>query len=889
MLKSLFKLLIIFTCYAHTNAQGVRGTIYDENGQPLPFASIYVAQSGKGTSTNADAYYELRLPSGTHSIEYKFIGYESVTKEVKLTNSFVQLDIYLSPQTQLLSEVTTSAKATDPANWMMRRAIAKSSYHRQLIDGYRARVYVKGKGRVTKIPFYLRSALKSEGIDTTTLIITESVSEISYRRPNQFKEKVISIYASKETDFNANPMPYIAGSFYQEEIGESISPLSRNAFKYYNFKHVGAFMDGGHLINKIRVTPKVKAPNVFEGIIELVEEDWALYSVDLSTQIDFGIELRIKQLYEAIDEAAWMPITHHLVADGKLMGVSFKFDYLASVSNYQITLNPAFPKNIVIADESNSKKAENKPADAQVKSIEALKNQSTKQKTVTIEELPGLIKQFEKNETDSLEKIEVLGIYDFKIDSMAFNQDSLFWKKVRPIPLSLNERRGYTKIDSVSLLMEEDGKKDSVKNSKRGTFQITDLLFGGRYKLDSAGKNQFIIYNALLSTQFNTVEGLNVDYSIGYRRNFKPDWDNFDRAQKDYTYYSAPYFLLKPTLRFAAARNLFTGKLLAKYRFSTGSIGVSGGRYISQFNTLPALNPLINTSFTLMWEQNFMKLYEKDFVEIAFDKRFSSSLDISAVLNYEQRYTLRNNSDYSFIDWKREFTPNVPFHNDFVVDFNNQRALTFSAKLTYRPNVKYIIRNGIRNPVFTDAAEWSIEYFKGINTIFGSEVNFDRVEVAYNNSYDFGLKGTIFYNVRAGGFLNNRALGFMDFAHFPGNRSFVTQADPVESFRLLDYYLYSTDTYYLQTFLFHRFRKLALTQIPAARLLGLREGVFVNYLLTENSNNYTELGYSLEGILNFFRVEVAANFENLQYQGWGIRVGISTKLGSSIQVEVNDE
>lgn len=138
---------------------------------------------------------------------------------------------------------------------------------------------------------------------------------------------------------------------------------------------------------------------------------------------------------------------------------------------------------------------------------------------------------------------------------------------------------------------------------------------------------------------------------------------------------------------------------MAKYRFSTGNLALTGGRYVSQFNDLPALSPLINTSFTLVWEQNFMKLYEKDFLQLAFDKRFSSKWNISGNLNFEQRYKLLNNTDYSFINWKREFTPNIPNHVRLIEEFQNQRALTAEVKLTYRPNVKYVIRNGVRRPI----------------------------------------------------------------------------------------------------------------------------------------------------------------------------------------------
>ncbi|PTB93538.1 hypothetical protein C9994_12950, partial [Marivirga lumbricoides] len=69
--------------------------------------------------------------------------------------------------------------------------------------------------------------------------------------------------------------------------------------------------------------------------------------------------------------------------------------------------------------------------------------------------------------------------------------------------------------------------------------------------------------------------------------------------------------------------------------------------------------------------------------------------------------------------------------------------------------------------------------------------------------------------------------------------------------------------------------------------MGLKESFFVNYLNTKQSNNYTELGYSLDGILKFFRIEIATNYEDFKYKGIGFRVGIATTLGGSISIETN--
>jgi hypothetical protein len=62
------------------------------------------------------------------------------------------------------------------------------------------------------------------------------------------------------------------------------------------------------------------------------------------------------------------------------------------------------------------------------------------------------------------------------------------------------------------------------------------------------------------------------------------------------------------------------------------------------------------------------------------------------------------------------------------------------------------------------------------------------------------------------------------------------------------------------------------------RFAGLKENLFVNYLGTEYSENYTEVGYGIDNIFRIFRIEGIAAFQNGSYVDWGIRIGISTVL-----------
>jgi len=102
----------------------------------------------------------------------------------------------------------------------------------------------------------------------------------------------------------------------------------------------------------------------------------------------------------------------------------------------------------------------------------------------------------------------------------------------------------------------------------------------------------------------------------------------------------------------------------------------------------------------------------------------------------------------------------------------------------------------------------------------------------------------------------------------------------VGSFRLLDYYRYSTNNEYFTANAHYHFRKFLVTQIAKVRLIGVTENIFVNYLATPTSGNYTEIGYGLDGILRLFRLEGAVSFRNgdISNFNYGFRIGISTSL-----------
>ncbi|MCU0369422.1 MAG: DUF5686 and carboxypeptidase regulatory-like domain-containing protein [Cyclobacteriaceae bacterium] len=856
---------------------GIKGIIKGDDGSPLLYASIFIKQTGTGAATDAQGKYEIALPAGRYDVLFQYLGYESVHRVVDVANDYVEINLTLKTQVLMLQNVTVRAGKEDPAYTIMRKAISKAKYHIQQIDEYSAKVYIKGRGQLKDYPWLAKKTLEKEGITKDRIYISESVSEIKFTRPNKFEEKVIAVYSNGGAK-NTSPNSYVFGSFYQPEIAETVSPLSPKSFSYYKFEYIGSFKDQGYEISKIKVTPRSKGDNVFDGLLYIVEDWWSIHSLDMKAT-KMGINFHIKQLYNPIENKAWLPVSQQFVVDGKVFGFEFEGQYLASVKDYKIKLNPELVEEIVVIDEKVQKEEAKK-----IEQKKSIKNQQIQErlsegKEVTRKELNQLIKEYEKQEVKEQKEPDVLSETTYTVDSMAYKKDSTFWTEIRPAPLSKEEERGYHVNDSISEVERKKEEGDTLRGNKKGKqgFQVYDVLLGDTYKL---GKTTDLRIHTPYGG-FNTVEGFNLIYRMSlYKRWVKRDTINIEKRPQ------TSRLEISPIARYAFSRELLSGKLRVDYRFKDRRLTLEGGRYVEQFNSDVPIHPMVNTFFALFLGDNYMKLYERNFIDLKYVHRINDKYTFRTDWSWARRSELFNTTDYTFFKSnKDEYTPNAPVN--FELDntsFETNRAFIGSVTFEARPWQKYRIRNGSKTRVNGSTPLLSFYYRKGFSGVANSEVDFDQIQLGVKQSFKLGIRGTLDVALQGGAFLNTDKMYFMDYKHFFGNRTWFTTSDPVGSYRLMDYYANSTASEYFSANMHYHFRKFLVTRIPKVRMVGMSENVFVNYLYTPSSQNYTEVGYGLEGILRIFRLEFAAAFREGQYIENGFRIGVAT----SITVNFND-
>ena len=889
----LLLLLVLGTITTHAQT-GLRGTVKSAQGEVLPYAAIIIKGTSLGTITNAEGVYEIALAPGSYTVVFQFLGFQSVQKSVEVGTGFATLDATLEEQAFRLAEVQAKAGNEDPAYTIMRRAIAKSRFHQLQVQRFRARVYTKSSATITDLPNLaemtfrkqLKEAERDFNFKVGVPIINETVSEVVFSQPNTTRERVIA-NRNSQSDF-LNPGRYFNVSFYSPTIVGAVSPLSPKAFAYYKFEYKGTFReqgaDGPVEISKIQVIPRQYGEGVFRGTIFIIENTWAIHSLQLETVNNIGISVTIRHLCSPV-KGAWMPTNQRYTAAGSYLGVKGNAQYVRSITFNEFVINPAFVEDIQVADEKKAPPAQTL-AKGEIKG-QPLEELVKKQKEFSTKNLRQMVKEYEKQEKlarkNRKEDVTVVRDDSLVVDSLAQKRSNVYWDSLRSVPLTTAEIKSYQKNDSLKIVRtvgpvktDGTGKRDTTRKSPN-RFSPGQLLFGKTWNF---GKRTALIYTSPLTRiEYNTVEGYSLEGALNLRYRTKVDSVN------RFTKIQLGEWNIGGTGRYQFGRQQVVGFGLASYQRKATRLSVSGGRYLYQFNPDNPISPALNTLTTLLFEQNFAKLYQKDFLNLTVSlSPFSERLTLTGSLEYAQRSELANFKEgiRPWINWRnRTFTPNRPNNDEIATTaFPTHGATVLNLTASTRLGAtQYVIRNGRRTARRdNDSPLLTINYRKGM-----AAVDYDFLQAGISHSFETGIRSRLNYNLQAGAFVNDRQLYFPDFKHFAGNEFFFQQGDVVSGFRLLPYYQYSTGKRFAEAHVLAEFRKLLITQLTLVRLTGLKENVFVHYLYTPASKNYTEVGYGLDGlipqVLPFFRVEVISQWQNAEYKGLGFRIGTTLKFG----------
>lgn len=841
-------------------AQGLRGTVRSTTGEPLAYAAVRVRNASVGTVTNGEGRYELPLRRGTHVLVFQSLGYQSVLRTVEIADEFLTLNVELAEQSVSLGEVQVRAKAEDPAYSIMRKAIATAPLHRQEVAQYTARVYVKGGGKLVEAKGLLskprmRDSLKIESNRPGFFI--ESVSELSFQQPNTYRNRVIAIQS--DLSGQAPPFPYLENSFYHPRLDELLSPLAPSALAAYRFRYDGSFLDQGVEVNRIQVTPRSPGDDVVEGTLFLVEGTWSLHSLDFRYSRR-GTPHRIRQQFAPVQDI-WLPVSHDLLATVRLLGLTFEVRYLASVTDYALSLDSAIHARIGTALVDEKIDALPTGTRKRPRTDSLLRRLESGDAPLTLKELRRVTRQLAQEQRRTAPDRQATRRDSTVVDSLAYRRDSTYWFGERPIPLTANEVKSLEEFRRTKDERLEKAHRDSVQ--LRRLLLFNGLVAGGTIPL--APKTQLEVGSLLLARQFNVAEGGVLSPRFRLVRTFPGEGR----------------LALGVLPRYALGRRQFSGMATAFYRRGPLSLSAAGGRFVSQFNPENPAPFFFNSRNRSGREGNFLRIYEKQFLSLTAARQWGESWVLAVGVEAARRWRLPALAAFD------STAEGLPTSNDPVADelrptvFPNHGAFLLSATLRYRPFVRYEIREGRKFPIQNATPELSLHLRRGLPGVLGpGGADFSQVEFRLGQYLRTGHRGKLEYLLRAGTFPGTRRLYFPDYQHFTANALRLLVHPGLTDFRLLDLYQFSTAGPYLTAHGRYEFRKLLLTRWPIVRRTGLREGLLANYLYQDRlGRQYTEVGYVLDGLFRVLRLEGVSSFLNGRYLRTDFRFGVALNLG----------
>jgi len=858
--------------HATLQAQQLKGVIVNTKGEPIPNSTIYIQEAAKGIAADNRGEFQTLLSPGIYTCEFRSLGYESIRKSITMEETSRTVRAVLQETLYMLDEVMVYAGNEDPSYRIMRKAIAYAPYYRYQIREYHSEAYIKGSLTIDKIPGIIRRAMKvnSSDININELIgrslVMESQSQIHFTSPETYTQKVVALKSSIPREFNVNKgLSIMTSSIYNRELDGRISPLSPGAFRFYTFRLEDVDYQPDFIVNKIKVIPRKKNPNLFSGYLYILENSWNVYIADLVTS-ELGTTMHYRINYHQVKPAVYLPTTYDVTLTLNTMGVKGSGKYYASMMYNSVevdeTRNPENIKEIAFSDvqadvpvtpqqQKIVTELEKLTQKEQLSTREAYKMSKLMSRIVEPEEVK---KQRESLEIKEIEQVKM------EVDSLAWRRDSTFWTHIRELPLRVEEVRSYQRRDSLS------GNDTITDHESAGNEVVISIEENPKTLFGKIGQGEVWQVNRNLSLRYGGLTGALKEY------NFVDGFWLGQTVSASYSIDKNRAFSFSPSFFYTTAREKWLWHVAASLNYAPMSLGrfdLSAGDLSRDVNSMNGESRLMNTLTALDLGQNFIRFYDSRYLKANHSIDIASGLHIYSGAAIDKRSPLNNRTTFNFIG--REVSPNIPSDAGLYPPHTATRMML---ELSYTPRYRYRVREGKKWYVSSKYPTFAVGYEKGFNLFAGNQAPlYDKLSFSVSQKIKVSPFEEIDYHFTGGSFLHSERLYMNDLHYFNNNRMLFTAYNFTSSFNLLPPYTAARD-WWMEGHLNYQSQYLLLKNLPFLQRFSFDEAVHLHGLVTEERQLYLEGGYSI-GFLGLGRAGIFTGFTGERVEGVGVRISYS--------------
>ena len=698
-MKQLFVPFLLFLLPLLTQAQTkAGGLVFDESGNPVPFANVVFAGSTEGTITNEDGRFYLQSDNTYDGLKVTFVGFQA--KEVSLPQKVnYNLEITLQEETESLNEVVIytgkQPKKNNPAIDILRKIWAnKRSNGLSLVDQYQYDKYEKVEFDLNTIDSALINSKifnKMEFIfdqmDTSRItgktylpifinerssqvfgdnILGKEKEELEGNRNSGFStnQTLIAFIQELYNDFNVydNYLKFFDKSF--------VSPLSTTGIDTYNY----VLSDSAYIENKwcynIIYYPRRSNELTFKGDFWVNDTTWAIKDINLqvnkSANINWVKEIYIEQEFDVLNDSLFLITRDYFLSDFALR----KKEGSRGVYGKRTTLYDDY--------------------------------------------------KFDKPLDESF--------YDERVtryEEDVYTKPDEFWEQKRLEPLSKDEKGVYVMLDSLK----------KVPKFQR-FYDVGSVLVSGYYEWDQANLDIGPVFSAF---GFNDVEGLRIR---GGARTY------FDQNDPWRIEGFGAYGFKDKKFKFG-----LSGKALLDHK---ARLILSGGyrqdveQIAASLTTSTDVLGRNLASSSLVTVGNNNQLTSIKLANFAIEAEFLKNLVVRSDMSYR---TLKSASPTFNLDYYTDFTQ--------TETKSEVKQAEFVLSAIYEPGKRtsgYGVERTVTNEWFPTIY---FGYTKGVEGLLDSDFDYEKLQISYRQPWRMGGLGTFSSTIEAGKTFGEVPLGLL--------------------------------------------------------------------------------------------------------------------------------
>lgn len=802
-MRCLMPLLLILPLLSQAQQTVVKGKVTDAaSGDPIPFANVIFANTTIGETTDFDGNFTIRTSTPGDTLVASYIGYKFKKKIVSKGKEQV-INFQLDEDVTNLQEVVFLA-GENPAFEILRKVVRnKSDNDKRKLSAYEYETYTKIEIDVDNIS----SKLRKKRVMKKITQVLDSIDRIAGEDGKPILPLFISESVSKYY-FRDNPQLKHENILKSKvsgvgvEDGTLVTQLVGSSFQEYNF-----YQNWLNIVGKEFVSP--------------IADGWRIYyDYDLTDSLYVGEDYcyRLDFFPRSPQDLAFTGTIWITKKDFALKQIDASVGKQANLNfvekiriQQELAPTPEGPwipvKNRVLIDVSELTNA----------SAGMLAKFYTSNKNITTN----------KPRPPSFYERPIVLAEDARIE-----EDEPYWDEVRHEPLSETEKNVYKMIDTLQNIPVVKTYTDIIK-----------IVVDGYY---DAGKVSIGPYVGLFA--YNNIEGLRLQGGFKTNEHFSDKW--VLRSQLGYGFGD------EKVKYSAAVRHIFSRTrwttLDVRARRDIGRVGVDDEQLADSYLFLAAQR----------WGK-FRRGYYFDEARVNFQRELFKGFTQRAAFRY-----LTFDPTFSFGYVARPEDPATPIQSSFETS-----ELILESRYA---RDELFIQNG-NERISLGTTKWpiiSMRYTRGFSGIGESDFEYTKLRLMFSKRIRFGPLGV--------GTLNLMGEYVFDPIPYPLLSPHLGNQTPIYTsvtYNMMNYSEFVSDRYAGLQYQ-HHFEGLLLNRIPLMRKLKLRTVGTANVIyggmssmnkklvpdaetypdlqavgFLERGKPYVEMGYGIENIFKFFRVD----------------------------------